>query len=130
MEIVFVALGKHLLSFVTCTSLLVAFTWIYVQTTPYNEFEEISKDRIASAVSLGGAMFGFALPLLAAAYVGTSFGGLFLWGFIVGIVQLGAFWGMRFIYPHHIENNNIAVAIFFAVSSVCVGAFNAQAIIP
>lgn len=130
MEIVFVALGKHLLSFVTCIALLVIFTRLYVWITPYNEFEEISQDRIASAVSLGGAMVGFTLSILAAAYVGVTFDGLLMWGVFVGVVQLGVFWGMRFIYPHHIENNNIAVAIFFAASSVCVGAFNAQAIIP
>lgn len=130
MEMVFVALVKHLLSFSTCIILLAVFTRLYVWITPYNEFEEIAQNRIASAVSLGGAMFGFTLPILAAAYVGVTFGGLLLWGILVGIVQLCVFWGMRFIYPNHIENNNVAVAIFFAASSICVGAFNAQAIIP
>ena len=52
-----------LIFFAVAIALLFAFTWIYVKITPYKEITLIREGNHAAAISLSGAMLGFALPL-------------------------------------------------------------------
>ncbi len=132
-----IAFGKHLIAFALAIALLTGFTRFYVWFTPYNEFDEIQAGRVASAISLGGAMIGFTIPLLVAMLVTTTmygfvaYLGMFtVWAGFVCLVQLGCFKVMYRFYPKQIESNNIAAATIYAFVSACVGALNAVCIIP
>lgn len=52
--------------FVAAALLLAAFLAIYGRITPYAEFVLIRQGNSAAAISLSGAMLGFALPLASA----------------------------------------------------------------
>ena len=52
-----------LIYFAVALLLFVAFTFVYVIVTPYNEIALIREGNTAAAISLSGAMLGFALPL-------------------------------------------------------------------
>ena len=52
-----------LIYFSVALLLLVAFTLIYTKVTPYNEIALIRKGNTAAAISLSGALIGFAMPL-------------------------------------------------------------------
>ena len=55
--------------FATAIVLLLAFLAIYVKITPYNELTLIREGNAAAAISLGGAVIGFALPIAVAVAV-------------------------------------------------------------
>ena len=109
---------------------LAAFTWLYIQITPFNEAEDIATGRLAPAVALAGAMLGFTLPLVVASYTRIDLIGFMAWGFITCLVQLAVFRAMYWLLPRSIENNNVAAATCFAAASVCVGLLNAASFIP
>ena len=52
-----------LIYFSVALLLLVSFTLIYTKVTPYNEISLIREGNTAAAISLSGALLGFALPL-------------------------------------------------------------------
>ena len=114
----------------TGVAMLVAFTWLYLRITPYDEAAEISKGHMAPAIALAGAMLGFTFPLLAASYTHSNFIGFLAWGVLSCLVQLLAFWIMHGLLPRVIETNNVAGATCFAAASVCVGLLNAASFIP
>lgn len=115
---------------VTGLILLIAFTWLYMQITPFDEANEIASGRLAPAISLCGAMLGFTFPLLVASYTRIDLIGFLAWGFITCLVQLAVFRVMVWLLPRSIENNNVAAATCFAAASVCVGLLNAASFIP
>ena len=116
--------------FAASVAMLVAFTWLYLRVTPYDEAAEISKGNLAPAIALAGAMLGFTFPLLVASYTHSNLVGFLVWGALACLVQLLAFWVLHWLLPRMIETNNIAGATCFAVSSVCVGLINAASFIP
>lgn len=124
------AAGNFAIHFAASLALLAAFARGYTLMTPYNEWDDIRSGKMAPAVSLSGALVGFAIPLLAALYVGAGIFDFGLWAVFVGCVQLGCFWVLYQIFPKQIENNNVAAALVFAAVSVSVGALNALCLIP
>jgi putative membrane protein len=68
-------------------AMLVAFTWLYLRITPYDEAAEISKVNMAPAIALAGAMVGFTFPLLAASYTHSNFIGFLAWGVLSRLVS-------------------------------------------
>ena len=110
--------------------LLAAFTWLYIQITPFNEADDIANGRLAPAIALAGAMLGFTFPLLIASYTRLDLLGYMAWGFVTCLVQLAVFRIMYWLLPSVIEKNNVAGATCFAAASVCVGLLNAASFIP
>jgi len=119
--------GVYLL---TGIAMLVAFTWLYLRITPYDEAAEISKGNMAPPIALAGAMVGFTFPLLVASYTRSNIVGFLAWGMLSCFVQLLAFRVMYWLLPRVIESNNVAGATCFAAASVCVGLLNAASFIP
>ena len=68
--------------------LLVAFVAIYLYVTPYDEIHLIRNNNTAAAISLAGAIFGFALPIANVIAHSDTLLDLAVWGVIAGIVQL------------------------------------------
>ena len=112
----------------TAIALLAAFVTIYVYVTPYDEIALIRANNTAAAISLSGALLGFALPIANVIAHSDTLLDLAVWGVIAGIVQLLA-WGVaRVALPRlqeHIAAGRIAPAILVAALSLTVGLLNA-----
>ena len=108
--------------------LLVAFVVIYLVVTPYDEIRLIRENNVAAAVSLSGAVLGFAMPISNVIAHSDTLLDLAVWGVIAGLVQLAA-WGVaRVALPtlkEDISANRLAPAVFVAALSVTVGLINA-----
>ena len=108
--------------------LLVAFVTIYLYVTPYDEIALIRANNNAAAISLSGAVLGFALPIANVIAHSDTLIDLAVWGVIAGVVQLLA-WGVaRVVLPQLQEDiaaGRTAPATFIAALSITVGLLNA-----
>ena len=113
--------------FVVAVVLLVVFMFIYVKVTPYNEYKEIANNNVAAAITFGGAILGFTLPLAAAIFFTHDILEMAMWAGITGVVQLVVFMVMRRFVPN-IQAGNVAPAILLFSMSVAIGILNAVCI--
>ena len=118
--------------FVTAIVLMLAFLAIYVAITPYNELALIRAGNEAAAVSLGGAVIGFALPIAVSVAVSHNLYAMIGWGVVASVVQLLAFIAARLALPRlneSIPQGKLASGIFLASLAIGVGILNAGCII-
>ena len=112
----------------TAIVLLVAFVAIYLYVTPYDEINLIRTNNTAAAISLSGAVLGFAMPIANVIAHSDTLVDLAVWGVIAGIVQLLAWMVARVALPRlkeAIAAGMVAPAIFVAALSITVGLINA-----
>ena len=117
--------------FVTAIVLMLVFLAIYVWITPYNELALIRAGNEAAAISLGGAVIGFALPIAVSVAVSHNLYAMIGWGVVAGIVQLLVFAVARIALPRineSIPQGRMASGIFLALLSIAVGILNAGCI--
>ena len=117
--------------FLTAVVLLVVFVGLYVFVTPYSELRLIGEGNTAAAVSLGGAVIGFALPIAVAVATSHNLYAMFGWGVVACVVQLLTFSAARLALPtinHNIPQDKLASGIFLASLSIGVGILNAGCI--
>lgn len=122
------ALPAFFAYFGVAIALLAVFVLIYVNITPYAEIALIREGNSAAAVSLSGALLGFAMPVANAIAHTGSIADLAVWGSIAGTVQILAYVVSRYAFPkmvHDIPAGKVAPAIFLAAFSVTVGLINA-----
>ncbi len=81
--------------FATAVVLLLAFLAIYIRVTPYNELTLIREGNTAAAISLGGAVIGFALPIAVAVAISHNLYAMLAWGVVASLVQLLTFIAAR-----------------------------------
>jgi putative membrane protein len=108
--------------------LLLGFAVIYVKTTPYDEIALIKAGHTAAAISLGGAMIGFALTLASSAVFHSSFIGFVGWAIAAMVVQLIGYAAMSRLMPNlheALEANNTAVGGLLGAVSLSIGILNA-----
>jgi putative membrane protein len=112
----------------TAIALLALFMTIYLYATPYAEVTLIRGNNVAAAISLSGAMLGFALPIANVIAHSDTLFDLTVWGVVAGVVQLLA-WGVaRLALPRLAEDiaaGRTAPATFVATLSLTVGLLNA-----
>ncbi len=121
-----------LIYFAVALLLLVAFTLIYTKVTPYNEIALIREGNTAAAISLSGALVGFAMPLASTVANAVNLIDLMLFAVLATVVQLVVFVFARMLMPgltESIESGNVAKATFLAAVSVAVGMLNAAALV-
>ena len=109
---------------------LVVFCTVHIWLTPQREIGLIRHGNQAAAISLGGALIGFVLPLASAMAHSVSLVDLALWGLVALIVQWLAHQAIHLLIRNlatQIEEDNRAVAIFAAVVAIAVGLVNAAA---
>lgn len=99
---------------------------IYTWLTPYNEFAEIKNNNVA-AITFGGAILGFTLPLASSIFFTHSILEMMLWSAITLIVQMAVFLTLRRFVPD-IKEGHVAPAILLAFMSISVGLLNAVCI--
>ena len=108
--------------------LLVVFMTIYLYVTPYDEIALIRTNNMAAAISLSGALLGFAMPIANVIAHSDTLPDLAFWGVVAGVVQLLA-WGLaRVALPtlrEDIAAGRAAPASFVATLSITVGLLNA-----
>ena len=118
--------------FVTAIILMLAFLAIYVMITPYNELALIRAGNEAAAVSLGGAVIGFALPIAVSVAVSHNLYAMIGWGVVASVAQLLAFIVARLTLPRlneSIPQGKLASGIFLASLAIGVGILNAGCIV-
>jgi putative membrane protein len=117
--------------FATAVGLLAVFVVLYVFITPYSELTLIREGNTAAAVSLGGAIVGYAMPIAVSVAVSHNIGAMIGWGVVACVVQLLAYIVARFALPqinHAIPQGKLASGIFLASLSLGIGILNAGCI--
>lgn len=114
--------------FAVAIALLAVFLLIYINVTPYDEIALIRQGNTAAAVSLSGALLGFALPIANVIAHSDTLADLAAWGAVAGIIQILTYLVARFALPHlsdDIPAGKVAPATFLAALSLTVGLTNA-----
>jgi len=118
--------------FVTAIVLMLVFLAIYVWITPYNELALIRAGNEAAAISFGGAVIGFALPIAVSVAVSHNLYAMIGWGVVASVVQMLAFIAARLALPRlneSIPQGKLASGIFLASLAIGVGILNAGCIV-
>jgi len=124
-------LPSFLAYFVGALGLVAVFIFVYEKFTPYREFQLISEGNVAAAISLGGAVLGFAMPLASVIAHSVGWIDMIVWGVVALVVQLAVYAAARFFAPRliaHIESGQVAPATALATASLTVGLLNAACI--
>ncbi|ARN69234.1 DUF350 domain containing membrane protein (plasmid) [Vibrio vulnificus] len=106
------------------------FLFLYKAITPYNEIELIRNKSQAAAISLGGALIGFSIPLTTSMEQSVNIADFLIWGAISASVQILTFCFVRILIgdiTNRMKNNEIGTGIILAASSITMGMLNASA---
>lgn len=117
--------------FATAIGLLAVFLVLYVFFTPYSEVALIREGNAAAAISLGGAIVGYALPIAVSVAASHNIVVMIGWGVVACLVQLLAYIVARFALPQinrNIPQGKVASGIFLASLSLGIGILNAGCI--
>jgi len=121
--------AAFVIAFAAAGLFTVAFKLIYQWVTPYHERTLIRDGNTAAAISLGGALIGYVLPLASALSHTVSLGEFAAWALLAGVIQILVFVTMsRLAFRNlatRIEAGEVAAAIYLASISICVGLLNA-----
>lgn len=122
-------LPGFLLYFAAGLAMLVASMWIFKTITPHDEMALIRSGNTAAAVTFGGAMIGFCLPIASALSHSINIVDAVVWGIVALAVQLGCFFAMGKLLGGNqrevIEQGHIAGATLRAAVAISVGLLNA-----
>ncbi|MEH3122401.1 MAG: DUF350 domain-containing protein [Sphingomonas phyllosphaerae] len=121
--------GHFLIAFAIACLFLAIFKWLYQVSTPYDERRLVAEGNMAAAITFGGAIVGFALPLASALEVTADPLEFVAWGVLAGVIQVVASLVVRRIVIRdlvaRIETGNVASAVYMAATSIAVGLLNA-----
>lgn len=114
--------------FVPAILFVLAFMWLYMRLTPYDEVRLIKENNPAAAIAYVGALLGFSLPIASALANAVGFIDFAVWAVISGACQFVTFMVFRRFYPligERIEKGEIAGSVKLAGVAVMVGLLNA-----
>ncbi|CAN5199925.1 DUF350 domain-containing protein [soil metagenome] len=121
--------AAFIIAFAAAGVFTVAFKLIYQWVTPYHERSLIRDGNTAAAISLGGALIGYVLPLTSALSHTVSLLEFAAWALLAGVIQILVFVTMsRLAFRNlaaRIEAGETAAAVYLASISICVGLLNA-----
>jgi putative membrane protein len=123
-------IGAHMLYFLVSIVLVVVFIAIYTAITPYREITLIRHGNTAAAISLGGAVIGYSVPLAYAVAQSGSIVDMLTWSLVALVAQLVAYAITRLLLPTlpaDVNEGKLAPAIFLAALSIAIGVLNAAA---
>jgi len=104
------------------------FLVVYLWITPHDELKLVRENKEAAAISLGGALLDFILPLATAIAQSDGFVDCAVWGLVALVIQALTFLAVRLFLAHlpeRIAQDERAPAIFLAAISLGVGILNA-----
>jgi len=118
-----------LIAFVAAGLFTLAFKLLYQWATPYNERTLIREGNVAAALTLGGALIGYVLPLASALEHTVSLAEFAAWALLAGAIQIVAVTIIRRVvmrdFSARIERGEMAAAIYMASISISIGVLNA-----
>ncbi|EHR1106472.1 DUF350 domain-containing protein [Vibrio parahaemolyticus] len=123
---------NFLLYFSVSIIFVLAFKFIYVKLTPYDEWHLIKEKQntaAAAAVALSGAFLGYCIAISGAAKNSVNIVDFMVWGVVAMLAQIIAFAIVRFILlprvTERIEKDELPAGIVLAAVSISVGMLNA-----
>lgn len=125
------AILNYLLHLATAVALVMVYFVIYTRMTPYDEVTLIRKGNTAAALSLGGTLIGFALPIASALLHTPDYYQFAAWAGGAMLVQLMVFQvatRLLSMSKDQIESDNSAFGGLLGALSVSIGLVNAGAI--
>jgi len=125
------AILNYLLHLATAVALVMAYFVIYTRMTPYDEVALIRAGNRAAALSLGGTLIGFALPIASALLHTGDYYQFLGWAGGAMLVQLLVFQittRALNMSKDQIEADNAAFGGLLGAISVSIGLVNAGAI--
>lgn len=108
------------------------FAFVYLRVTPAAELRLIKEGNLACALSFGGALVGFCLPLASSIANNIHLVDFMLWGLAAGVIQVLVYFAAARLVPGasgELAAGNTAVGALFASVSVAVGLLNAACIV-
>jgi putative membrane protein len=120
----------HLVYFGIAAVAAVVFVAAYVAVTPHHELRLIRQGNTAAAVSLGGAILGYTVPLSKAVAQSESIADMLLWSAVALVAQLLAYGVARLTLPRlssDVDEGRLASGVFLAAISLAIGLLNAAA---
>ncbi|ATQ41893.1 DUF350 domain-containing protein [Caulobacter mirabilis] len=118
-----------LIAFAAAGIFTLAFKIIYQWVTPYHERSLIREGNPAAAITLGGALIGYVLPLASALSHTVSLPEFAAWAVLAGVIQVVAFVVISRLafrnFVARIEAGEIAAGLYMASVSICIGLLNA-----
>lgn len=121
-------LGNFFIYFVSASVLVGIFAFVYARLTPWHEVALIRAGNNAAAISFGGALLGFILPLSSAIAHSVAFLDMIVWGVVALVVQLLVFLGAKLLdgdLKRRIEGGETAAATKLGVLALGFGIVNA-----
>lgn len=120
---------NFLIAFGLACLFLVVFKYVYQAVTPYDERTLIRDGNVAAAVTLGGAIIGFALPVASALSQTDGMVEFAAWALLAGVIQIAAFVILSKIVVKDLHDRmgrgEVSTAIYLAATSIAIGLINA-----
>ena len=117
------------LAFLAAGGFALIFKAVYRWITPHDEGALIRAGNSAAAVTLGGALIGYVIPLASALTQTHSLPEFVSWALLAGVIQISTFWLVRRIVLRdlsaRIERGEVASAVYMMMISIAVGIVNA-----
>ena len=123
-------IAAHLAYFAAAGVAVAVFAAVYAAVTPHHELRLIREGNAAAALSLGGAILGYTVPLAKAVSQSTSLWDMLLWSGVALVAQLAAYGATRLVLPRlsaSVDEGRTASGIFLAAVAVATGMLNAAA---
>jgi len=112
----------------TSLCLVVLFIVLYILVTPQREITLIRAGNRAAALSLGGAILGFAIPLAMSIVQSHELLDMVIWSCVALVVQLGVFFLATLLVDRagqRITDGDIAAGTVLAYLSIAAGLISA-----
>ena len=125
------AILNYLLHLATAVAMVMVFFVIYTRLTPYDEVTLIRGGNHAAALSLGGTLIGFALPIASALLHAPDYYNFLGWGGGAMLIQVLVFHvttRLLKMSKDQIEADNSAFGGLLGAISVSIGLINAGSI--
>ena len=117
------------IAFLTACLFALLFKVLYQVVTPHRERELIAAGNSAAAITLGGAVLGYVIPLATALTQTASLAEFAAWAALAGLIQIVTFLLVRrFAFRDlsaRIERGEVAPALYLLTLSIAVGLINA-----
>jgi putative membrane protein len=114
--------------FLVSLALLGVFATLYSLMTAHHEMTLIRGGNKAAALSLGGAIVGFVIPMAKAVQQSSGLVDLLVWAAIAFVAQIAAYGLAAVVVPHlrrSIADDHVASGILLAALSIAIGILNA-----
>lgn len=118
-----------ILAFVAAGGFTLIFKALYRLITPHDEGKLIREGNPAAAITLGGALLGYVIPLASALANTHSLPEFVAWAILAGVIQIVTFWIVRKVampdISARIERGEVSSALYLMMISIVVGILNA-----